>query len=73
MKKQKCADCYYLRRDKQYKQQLYCCRFPPTVLESGDYYPTVRNDDWCGEWKEKDFIQKTVEKRNEKKERTERH
>lgn len=55
MERQECYTCKYFRRGKH-----WCLRYPPTLQPlkaSGENrirlapgWPSVRPEDWCGEW-----------------------
>jgi len=44
--KKECETCMF------YRSQT-CKRYPPTRTDVGIKYPSVRWDDWCGEYKRK--------------------
>ena len=68
MIKEECGSCVYFAQE-----QERCRRYPPTAhIESTEptshvrtLWPTVRKEDWCGEYKQSAWV------RGEKKERIE--
>lgn len=49
MNKRSCTDCVYSNEE---YQVLKCRRYAPKPATGGDEtkWPTVRSDDWCGEF-----------------------
>jgi len=59
MNEKKCFTCYFVYILDG--QRAMCRRYPPPSLEI-DYaqhtkWPTVGDDDWCGEWKEYSIVE----------------
>lgn len=64
--REKCSNCKYTtmqKREGSNELQLVCRRFPPQVFATiqssgglgivpvmGSSFPSVRSEDWCGEW-----------------------
>ena len=59
----KCEDCRFWKRLESEPEKGLCRRFPPTwytttkyldgetEVDSDAYFPTIKKDDWCGEFK----------------------
>jgi hypothetical protein len=45
-----CKFCEYTVKDDSTEFQGCCHRFPPTVLGSAAEFPSIFQDDWCGEF-----------------------
>ena len=53
-----CKDCKYFVKTKPENLKGDCHRFPPQWHHIGQLsYPSMEDEDWCGEWKPKTWHQ----------------